>query len=186
MGTIKDFFQMDQAAYGWVTNVVNSRDFQEVKQRIAKEIKGVKLTPSFYELLIKETAELLDIEGAHLLIWAWRKRREIVKYRDTEKYPPEKTYLVPLLEHSLTSKHAAAVEPVLNERSLGRIKFDITLKLNLQGAVLKIRNAKIEEVRYGSCTGAGDISYAGVKILVKESAPYNLPKTYQPEKPIPI
>ena len=121
-----------------------------------------------------------------MLVWGWKKRREIIKYRDTKKYPPEKAYLVPLLEHSLTSKHASTVEAVYNGKSIAKIKFDITVKLNLDGAVLKIRNARIEEVKYGSCTGAGNIAYGGVKILEKETAPFDLPASYRPTTPIQI
>ena len=186
MSTVKQFFQMDQESTGWVGNVVQSPEFQKVKQRIAQEVKGVKVTPAFYELLIRQAAELLEFEGADVLVWGWKKRREIIQYRDTKKYPPEKTYLVPLLEHSLTSRHATALEPVLNGRSLGRIQLDITLRLKLEGAVLKIRNARIEEIRYGNCVGQGDVSYAGVKIIVKETAPFALPRTYQPSSPIVI
>jgi hypothetical protein len=180
------FFQLDTMTSGWSGKVVNSPEFQSVKARIAKEIKGVKVTPSFYELLIRETADLLEIEGADLLVWGWKKRREIIKYRDTKKYPPAKVYLVPLLEHSLTSKHASTVEAVYNGKSIARVKFDITLKLNLDGAILKIKNARIEEIKYGSCTGAGNIAYSGVKILEKETAPFDLPATYKPAQPIQI
>ena len=185
MTTLKQFFQLEQTP-GWAAKVVNNRGFETVRNRIAAEIKGFRIAPSFYELLIRETAELLEIDGADLIISAWRKRQEIIKYRDTQKYPPEKAYLVPLLEHTLTSKHAAAVEPVFNGASLGKIKFDITLKLNLSGAVLKIRNASIEEIQFGSCTGAGDISYTGVKILENQTAPFELQKFYKPSQPIPL
>ena len=178
MQTINTFFSLQDASQDWASGVLSSQEFSRVKQSITKEIKGFPLPPSFYEKIIQELPQSLDIEIKDILVWAWRKRGEIIQYRDKKKYPPGETYLVPLLEHTVISKHSPTIQPVINNVELPtKIKFDIVLKLKLKGAILDIRDGKIIEILTGSCTGSGSIQYAGITILEKKTAPYTLPAT---------
>ncbi len=178
MQTINTFFSLQDASQDWVSGVMHSQEFSQVKQSIAQEIKGVPLPPSFYEKMIQELPHSLDIEIKDILVWAWRKRGEIIQYRDQRRYPPGDTHIVPLLEHTVVSKHSPTIQPVINNQELPiKIKFDIVLKLKMKGAMLGIRDGKIMEILVGSCTGSGSIQYAGVVVLEKKTAPYTLPAT---------
>jgi hypothetical protein len=176
MQTINTFFSLQNASQDWVSGVIQSQEFSRVKQSIAQRIKGFPLPPSFYEKIIQELPHSLDIEIKDILVWAWRKRGEIIQYRDKEKYPPGETHIVPLLEHTVVSKHSPTIQPVIDNVELPtKIKFDIVLKLKMKGSMLNIRDGKIMEILVGSCTGSGSIQYAGIAILEKKTAPYTLP-----------
>lgn len=178
MHTIGTFFGLQDGSQDWVSGVMQSQEFAQVKQSINQEIKGFTLPPSFYEKMIQELPGGLYIEIKDILVWAWRKRSEITQYRDRGKYPPGETHIVPLLEHAVVSKHSLTIQPVVNDMELPtKIKFDIVLKLKMKGAMLGIRDGRIMEILVGSCTGSGSIQYAGATILEKKTAPFTLPAT---------
>ena len=177
MQTINHFFNLHTGSQEWVSRVIKSEEFNQIEKKLVQEIEGFQVPPAFYELLIREVTQALDIEMSDLLVWAWRTRREIAQYRDRERYPPGESHIVPLIEHTVVSKHSPTIQPVVNNVPLQKIKFDVILKLKMKGAMLKIRDAKIMEILVGSCSGSGAIEYAGLAILEKKTAPYEFPGT---------
>lgn len=186
MTTIREILQVSAQPAGWARHAAQSTAFESVRRRVEDEMQGRPLPPGFFEMLAAELPGLLEIDIGDLLVWGWRKRQEIIQYRDTEKFPPGETYLVPLLEHTVTSRHRATIEPRINATPLGELVFDITLKLQLEGAVLKIRAAQVEEVAYGRCLAAGAVAFAGVNLIERKTAPYELPTVYRPDPAITI
>lgn len=187
MPTINDFFNLYDTSDDWVSRVKQSQEFALIKERMDQELSGIPVPPSFHELVIRQLTDLLDIDVSRLLIAAWLKRREIVQYRDTEKYPPGNAYVVPLIEHTVTSKHSPSIQPVINNDPLPvKIEFDVVLKLKMEGAMLKILDARIKEILVGSCTGNGAIEYAGFTVLEKETAPFDFPGSIVLKEGVPI
>ncbi|UCH59760.1 MAG: hypothetical protein JSV61_16310 [Anaerolineales bacterium] len=174
METLNTFFHTKKASLDWATSITNSPEFTQAKHRIAQELTGAILPETFYERMIMKLTDALDIDVGNILVWGWRKQREIVQYRDKEN-PPSGSHTVPLLEHSLVSKHSPTIQPVVNEVRLPKLKFDIILKLKLKGAILNIQDGKIMQVTTGTCTGSGSIAYTGIPILERSTAPLNLP-----------
>jgi hypothetical protein len=185
MQTLNTFFNTQRESPGWVNSITESQEFAQAKQLIAQELTGFPVPPSFYELLIMKLCDALDIEIGNILVWGWRKHGEIGQYRDKEN-PPSGSHEVPLLEHTLLSKHSPTIQPVINEVPLAKLKFDIMLKLKLKGVKLFIRDGKIMEVKTGTCTGSGSIEYAGFTILEKKTAAYSLPGSIPFKQGIPI
>jgi hypothetical protein len=185
MQTLNTFFNTQKESQGWVNGITGSQEFAQAKELIARELTGFQVPPSFYELMIVKLCEALDIEIGNILVWGWRKQGEIAQYRDKAN-PTSGSHEVPLLEHTLVSKHSPTLQPVINEVPLGKLKFDITLKLKLEGVVLFIRDGKIMEAETGTCSGSGSIEYAGFAILEKKSAPYKLPGSIPFKQGIPI
>lgn len=178
MQTIKTFFGLQNGSQDWVSKVAKTQEFARVEQSIAQEIKGIPLPPAFREKIVRELPHTLDIDIKYILVWAWREHAEIAKYQDRRKYPPGESHVVPLLEHTVVSKHSPTIQPVVNGKELPiKLKFDVVLKLKMKGAMLSIRDGKIMEILVGSCIGSGSIQYSGVTILEKETAPYTLPGT---------
>ncbi len=185
MQTLNTFFNTQRESLEWGTSIAESQEFAQAKQEIAQELTGFQVPPSFYELLIMKLCEALDIEIGNILVWGWRKQREISQYRDREN-PPGGFHEVDLLEHTLVSKHSPTIQPVLNQVPLAKLKFDITLKLKLKGIRLFIRDGEIMKATTGTCTGSGSIEYAGFTILEKKTASYRLPGSLPFEPGIPI
>lgn len=185
MQTLNTFFNTQRESTEWAASITKSQGFAQAKRLMAQELTGFQLPPSFYEQLIMKICEAMDIEIGDILVWGWRKQREILQYRNKEN-PPGGSHKVPLIEHTLVSKHFPTIQPVINEVPIAKLKFDITLKLKMKGVMLVIQDGKIVEVMTGTCTGNGSIAYAGFTILEKKTAPYSLPGSIPFKQGIPI
>jgi len=185
MQTLNTFFSTQIESMPWASSITKSQGFSMAKQKIAEELTGTPIPTSFYELLIMKLPQALDIDIGKILVWGWRKQREIVQYRDKDN-PPAGYHTVPLLEHSLVSKHSPTIQPVVNEVRLAKLKFDVILKLTLKGAVLNIRDGKIMQVTTGACTGSGSIGYAGIAFLERKTSPLVLPGSIDFMDGVPI
>jgi len=186
MQTINQFFNLREGSTKWVSTITKSQEFGPIKQRMAQELKAIPLSPSFYELAIRGLTDLLDIELSKILLGAWCKHREIIQYRDKSKYPSGNVYIVPLIEHTITSRHSPTIQPIINDVPLPKIKFDVVLKLKLKGAMLKILDGMITEIQVGSCIGNGSIEYSGFPVLEKGTAPVDFPASFVLKEGIPI
>jgi hypothetical protein len=186
MQTVSSFFNLRDGSTAWASRFANSPEFAPVRKRMAQELKGFRAPPGFDELVVRQIGDLLDIELSTVIVGAWCKRQEIVKYRDTKKYSPGDVHLVPLLKHTITSTHSPTIQPIINNVPLPKIKFDVVLKLKMKGMILKIRDARIREILVGSCTGNGSIEYAGHTLLTRETAPVAFPASIVPKKGIAI
>ncbi|MFZ4664924.1 MAG: hypothetical protein ACOYME_00680 [Prochlorotrichaceae cyanobacterium] len=117
-------------------------------------------------MMVSKLGEILgevDVVG-DILGSAWGKAPEILEYLSPD-CPPDETYLVPLIEHEITSEHSPAVEPKFKQQSLGEFIFDIALSLMVEGAILEIRAGRIRKIHIGSCTGTGGMGHQGIQLL---------------------
>lgn len=186
MQTVNEFFNLRGDATTWVSGVVNSPQYGAVKAQMAQQMQGFPTPPAFDEMVIRQLADLLEVHMGAILLGAWRKRQEIVQYRDTQKYPPAEVHVVPLLEHTITSRHKPSIQPIINNASLPKITFDVVLRLKMNGAMLKIQAAKITEILTGDCMGSGSIEFGGVTVVERQTAPVNLPGSLALKEPFAI
>lgn len=186
MQTLNTFFDTQKESLKWAKDITQNPEFTLARQCIAQDLTGFQIPSRFYEFLIMKLCEALDIEIGHILVWGWRKRGEIIQYRDKQN-PPGGFHRVPLLEHTLVSRHSPTLQPIIEGVPLPvKLRFDITLKLKLQGAILVIRDGKIMEIKPGLCSGSGTIEYTGFTILEKKTAPIGLPGAIAFKQGIPI
>jgi hypothetical protein len=171
--TFNDFFEMNEVA-GKSEQFFNSQAFQNVKQKLTEEAKGVKLSKGFQEgmfnLMLDKLVELLEINiPKDVLAEAWSKHKSLQEYRDGEKHPPEKTALVPLVEHSLKTSHAPSMEVTMFERTLGTLVLQIEAKFLIKGVILEISNARIMKLRLSEIDGNIKLQFLGVPFLEKKT-----------------
>ena len=187
MTTLSRFFQLNRPSAVWARRTVSQPGFAPVRSRLEQKLKGVRISDELLELLVTELVRALNLPVPGLFLWGWRTSRKLSRFSDPNRYPPGRAAMVPLLEHTLESSHEAKLTPVVNGQRLPwSIKFDVVLQIELEAGVLKIRDGKIEEVRFGSATGSGSIEYKGVAIIERKMAPFELPVTYRPEEPFQI
>ncbi|MEM9120229.1 MAG: hypothetical protein AAGD09_20430 [Cyanobacteria bacterium P01_F01_bin.56] len=189
--TLSQFFETKEAIKTKATELSNSEQFQAIKQQISEEFKGIKLPKDFYQKVFEKMLEQLDvvlsIEFDGILANAWSKRKELLEYKDREQYPPEVTFSVPLIEHTVTSTHHPALEPVIAEKvTLGKITFDVNLTLELEGVVLDVKDGHIMKMSIGSCVGKGTVGYGGIPFLGKEQEPIVFPGEMDLEEGVAI
>jgi hypothetical protein len=127
--------------------------------------------------ILAEAGGLLDIRLLDVMSWAWKKGRELEAYRDTERYPPDKTFSVPLVEHKITSTHTPHVDIRMNDKKVGSIHFAVNIEIAVKAMTLEIQNARIKKIHAGDCTAKGRFLCEGVLLAERESKPLDLAGT---------
>jgi hypothetical protein len=125
--------------------------------------------------VLAEAGGLLDIGVFDVMRRAWSKGRELEAYRDTEKYPPDKTFSVPLAEHKITSIHKPHVEIRMNEKIVGNVHFAVNIEIAIKGMISEVRNARIKKIHAGDCKAKGSFFCEGFLLAERESKPLDLP-----------
>jgi hypothetical protein len=127
--------------------------------------------------VLAKAEDLLDIRLLDVMRWAWKKGRELEAYRDTERYPPDKTFSVPLVEHKITSTHTPHVDIRMNDKTVGSIHFVVNIEIAIKAMTLEIQNARIRKIDSGDCKATGRFLCEGLLLAERESKPLDLPGT---------
>ena len=151
---------------GALSIIESGQPFLMLKDGISKGVKGLRWNYAREEIMEK-IGDLMDVSLVDIMAAAWKKYAALLKYADSEKYPPDEMILASLAEHTLTSEHHPYLEILINDQSVVKIEFAITLALSLEGFVLKIQDTKIKGIQAGSIEGNGTISM-GETVLVKK------------------
>ncbi len=186
--SVKQFFDLLDVSPEQLSKMSQSKSMKSLKTNLSKKAPVFKPPVSFYEHLFKYMVELLDIEIPEILGNAWSKYKDLRKYCDPKKYPPDETFFVHLGEHTIHSEHTPSLEPIINDMPIQAANLTFTIKLDftLKGMILKIKGGKIMEIRIGSCQGKGSIESEGVSLIQKQSKPVQLPGVLALGEGIPI
>lgn len=153
---------------------LKGENWQKFKDRLSKEIKGIKWTGSKFDI-IPRIAELLEIKIPTIFLSSWRKSDEIKKLLEESVSSPEEKFEVNLAEHSITSEHKPYIEVIIKNVPVYKIEFDLNLIFTIKGFILKIQNGKINEIVSGICKAKGTLSWEQIKLLEKNIEPIKLP-----------
>lgn len=152
-----------------------SDKLSEVRKKLESRSRDVRW-PGLPGLVLGKLGELLDIgifEGVFVKVW--NEAKLFRKYLDPDTYPAGETIEVPILEHTVRSTHRPHLEVRLDEVLIDRIDFEISVTLELKGAILEIRDAKIERIRAGELRGSGEVTCEGLRLLSEKFEPVQLP-----------
>jgi len=144
-----------------------------IKDIIKKEVKA--RWPVAFGFILKKLMESLDPKVSDVMIAAWKKYQDIVQFTDEKKYPPDKTYLVSLAEHTMESTYNPTIEILFNNQKVSEISFEIKVYLKIEGINLEIQGGKIMKIHTGSCKGGGSVKLEDLTILEKETESFTLP-----------
>jgi hypothetical protein len=120
-------------------------------------------------------AKALEVSMADILSGAWSKLQSLQEYRDPERHPPEEISMVPLAKHSITSSHKPSVELLSGEQVIATLTFTAEAKLVVEGAALKIQNARIMGLASGTFSGSGSLQFEGNTLLERSTKPTRIP-----------
>ncbi len=184
--SVKDMFSGDLGSLtARFSGIEAEHAVSVLKGAFLEKVTGIKWDQVFSEAA-ESAKRLLDIKIEDILAGAWKKHREIKRYADRKKYPPEETILCPLSRHHVKSVHHPALEIFIDDESVGKIIFDLVLGFDLEGITLKIRDARIMEILAGKCSGSGSLKYGDVVFLEKKSDKIPIPGSVSLGKGIPI
>jgi len=184
--TLKHFFEIEHLTEERISEIARSKEFDPIRDKMKKAMKGVPMPASFMEQMLKQLSDLLHIDIRAILVSAWSNSDEFLAYIDSDKYPPDETILVPLVEHTIASEHSPSLKSFINQIPIGEIKFHVDIEFVLKGVILKIQNGKIMEVTVGSCDGKGEVKVGDEVLLERESSPWELPGSIDLGDGIPI
>lgn len=183
--TLNQFFSLKELSQSRLSTIESSEKMSLLKEKVSKEIKEIRWPVTFSEI-IKKIEDLLNIGTTDIMVMAWNKYRILLKYTDKKKYSSNETFLVPLAEHIIKSEHKPYIEILINDKSVGKIAFNINISLTLKGIILKIRDGKIQEIQTGSCKGKGTIKCEDFVIMEKETESISLPGSINLGEGVPI
>ena len=108
--------------------------------------------------------DALKIDVLELIATAWSKARELKKYGDAARYPPDQSIVVHLGEHAVSCRLQPVVEVLLNEVSLPPVRFNVELVARFKSAALNIQAGAIRQVMPGACSAQAVLRYGNVKL----------------------
>lgn len=136
--------------------------------------------------ICKYLPELFDITLKDTFLYSLKKLREIRKYADPEKYPPDKVVTVHLGDRTLTSKHRPRIELIVGEIVADQLEFQIELKVVIEALGLRIRDGVITMIDTGHCTASCNVSLDGTHVFEKDLGEIDLPGRLSLGKGIPL
>lgn len=119
--------------------------------------------------------EALKVDALELIAGAWSKARDLKKYADSARYPPDQSIVVHLGEHKVSCRMQPVIEIMLNQISLPAIRFNFELVANFKSAALDIRGGAIRAVLPGSCAAQAVLRYKGVKLKEERTPEVRFP-----------
>ena len=150
--------------------------WKEFRDRIDKEVKGIKWTAALPDLAEK-VGELLDIKIPNILVAAWKKAKELQEVLEKSKTTPDEVVYLELAEHTINSDHKPSLDVRIKGATIKKIELGVQLGFKLKGFVLKIQDGGIKEMQTGQCEAKGTVKYGTLMIAEKKLEPIKLPLT---------
>lgn len=174
--TVNQLFAAEQGtADKKLVNAATQENVATLKERLAQEVKV--LWPVVCRVLLNKLMESLDEKVSDVMVAAWAKYQDILQYKDEQQYPPDETYLVLLVKHTIESVYNPYLEININNQPVGKINFEIEAFLTVEGIHLEIKGGKIMKIHTGSCQAGGSIKCEGITIIEKKTKSFTLPGT---------
>ena len=169
----------------WRAQLDSSPGFEGLAATLAGRTDTMGSTATLQAIATK-LPDLLGIDIGQVLVGGWTKSEELRRYADPNRYPPDETMLVELIQHSIRSSHAPHLDFMIRDTQMSRIDFELEVKLDVDGAVLTIRDGKIWALSVGTCVASGELTCEGHSIMAKKSEPIEIPGTYALAQPVQI
>lgn len=126
--------------------------------------------------LIDASVALLQSPLAEILGDAWTKARDIAKFSDARKYPPDEINEVALGGHEIALKRKPTLDVLLDGAATGvTVECELKLKLEMKSVMLRIQGGRIVGARVGDFLGAGSYACASVTLAERKTSPFRLP-----------
>lgn len=172
--TLRDFFGTPARESSRLEQLHSKALITEIHKHIDAEEGNVGWMP-VWDSVVSHIDHLLEIDMAEIMLGAWKNYHDLAKYADAKRYPPDVSYLEPLPEHTITSRHKPELVVEIDHVIRKSIPFDISLQLMLKGFILEIIGGKIMKIHTGECRGNGVFKCLEVTLMEKELHSLTLP-----------
>lgn len=148
---------------------------RKTKLAAAKAIPGPLKQDAAFALL-DTSRGMLNTPLGSVLGQAWTTAHDLRRYCDQSQYPPGKTNEHTLKKHELALRRDPEIEVTLNGQPTGvKVQFELKLALELEGALLQIRDGRIIGARVGDARGSGSYSCGPLKLAERRTTKMRLP-----------
>jgi len=170
--TLSHFFREQDLHDEKLSKIELKEKVTKLKAKIYKKEPRLKWDKVYREI-IETSSKLLETKLKDILESAWGKYQEVAQYLDEEKYNSDETFLIPMVEHIIISEHHPRIEIRIGDVYIGKIDFEVNLKLWLSGIILKINQGKIQGVKAGRCKSSGVFLCEGITLFEDESSEFS-------------
>jgi hypothetical protein len=123
-------------------------------------------------------SEALKIKITDLAIAGWTNRREFAQYLDQTKFPRDEIVDHVLGKHEIFSSHKPRLQIMLDGSPIGsEFEFEISVKLALEAATLRVQDGRMMFARIGKVTGTGFIKCEDTTLFARAAKPVSIPQT---------
>ncbi|TNJ34169.1 hypothetical protein [Prosthecochloris vibrioformis] len=183
--TVHDVLGQKNIAEASKTMLEHKEAFEAVRNNASGKHRILRWKPVWGNVS-RHAGKLLDIDITRILLKTWKKNLSLDKYSDTDAYPPDRTYLQPLIDHTITSWHKPAlvlnVDGVINQT----IDFEVYLLFKLRGFTLEIQNGRIMKIHTGNLGLKARMKCIMFILLDRDIRSVNLPKAIDLGEGVPI
>lgn len=137
-------------------SVERSNAMVEVRQNFSEELPKVGWS-EISSGIDDKVDEVLAIPIDEVLLASWARYQRLREYADPERYPPEETIQVPMVDHTVESTHSPAVTVLIRGNEVANLTFNIQLQLRVKGCLLEIRGGRIMKILSGTCQVSGNL-----------------------------
>ena len=141
----------------------------------APKITGIPTSSKSYSELVGYLESALDSGVGTVLANAWNKRKEILKFADTSKYPEDKPNFVGLAPHDVKCEVVPRVRVSINSGPFKTFEFKFEGKFHIEGMELKIAGGRIMSLHSGQWWLEGKLTSGPVTVLERKSSKQRLP-----------
>ena len=118
---------------------------------------------------------MADLSIPELLASCWSKYSALSRYTNARDYPPDKTYVEPFFEQTLTSTHHPFVELRLGGVPTGKVEFTVEVKVVFAEVSLSIRGGRIIAAKPGKASASGTLKCEDKQVLTRKLGELELP-----------
>lgn len=121
--------------------------------------------------------EALGADPLEVCATAWSKARELRKYADPGKYPPDESVVVHLGDHKVAWRVFPEIEVSFNDVPIRTLRFTLEFVARFRSAALSIRGGAIRSVAPGACSAQAVLKYGSVTLKEEQTPEVRFPGT---------
>lgn len=168
--TLRDVFLPDGDAVSLDWSAVDGgTKLTELKAKLASVASEIPWRFA-NDSILRKVPSLLNVGLLDdVLLKVWNKGKLFQKYLDPEKYAAQDAVHVALAEHTVKSEHHPRLEILLNGEPVGTIDFEVTVEIEVKGAVVEVRDGRIWKISAGDLQLEGELACEGVILAQAKS-----------------
>lgn len=117
-------------------------------------------------------ASVLDIDLGQLLLEGWKRSSQLRDARRRTASGTTRHEEVSLLNHEVASEYHPTIEIRVNDASVARLRFDVTVSIDLGAVVAVVEAGQIVGFRSGDVTVKAELAIGGRTIVERETRCY--------------